>query len=127
MSKRAIALIVTLFAAGLMSANPAWADRGGGRFDRGHGHGNDHRYGHQAFGWGLGLLAGSAILVAATHSRAVMVQTSMPVYAPPAPPLAVYSPPTGHWWYYCAEYGAYYPDVNYCPSGWTKVPATPVQ
>lgn len=135
MSKRAIALIATLFAAGLMSANPAWADRGGGRFDRGqergqaygHAYGNAHRSGHQAWGWGLGLLAGSAILVAAAQPRPVVIHTSIPVHAPPALPLAAYSPPAMQWWYYCARSAGYYPHVNYCPSGWTRVPATPPQ
>jgi len=127
MSRRAIALIVTLFAAGLMAANPAWADRGGDRFDRGHGYANAHRGGHHAWGWGLGLLAGTAILVAASQPRTVAVPSPIAVYAPPAPPLAVYSPPTMHWWYYCAQSGGYYPHVNYCPSGWSRVPATPLQ
>lgn len=26
-------------------------------------------------------------------------------------------------WYYCAESGAYYPDVSECPAGWQRVPA----
>jgi len=125
MSKRTIALIAALFAAGLMSANPAWADRGGGRFDRGHGHGTVHRGGHSAWGLGLGLLAGTALLVAATQPRAAVIHSPIAVYAPPAPPVAAYSPPSAHWWYYCAQSGAYYPHVNYCPSGWSRVPATP--
>ena len=120
MSKRTISMIAALFAAGLMSANPAWADRGGGRFDRGNGHG------HSGWGWGLGLLAGTAILVAATQPRPVVVQSTIPAYLPPAPPLAVYSPPAARWWYYCAQSAGYYPHINYCPSGWTKVPATPL-
>ncbi|TRZ68302.1 MAG: hypothetical protein D4S02_03955 [Rhodocyclaceae bacterium] len=127
MSKRTIALIAALFAAGLMSANPAWADRGGGRFDRGHGYGDAHRGGNQAWGWGLGLLAGTAILVAATQPRPVVIGSPVQVYGPPAPRFAVYSPPAVQWWYYCAQSAAYYPHVNYCPSGWTKVPATPMQ
>lgn len=127
MSKRTIALIAALFAAGLMAGNPAWADRGGGRFDRGHGYGNRHHNAHQAWGWGLGLLAGSAILVAAAQPRPVLIQTSIPVYAPPAPPVALYSPPTVQWWYYCSQSAGYYPHVNYCPSGWTKMPAAPMQ
>ena len=129
MSKRTSALFAALFAAGLVSAHPAWADRGGGRFDRGHAHGNAHRGGFPAWGVGLGLLAGTAILVAASQPRPVVVQPAVPVYLPPAPAVAAYSysPPSVQWWYYCAQSGGYYPHVNYCPSGWSKVPATPVR
>jgi hypothetical protein len=35
-----------------------------------------------------------------------------PYYAPP--------PPAGYW-YYCPAYGAYYPYVASCPSGWQLV------
>lgn len=129
MSKLMKTLIATLLAAGLMSGNPAWADRGNMRFDRGHdrGHGHGYRPGPNAWGWGLGLLAGSAILVAAAQPRPVLIQTSIPAYAPPAPPVALYSPPTVQWWYYCSQSAGYYPYVNYCPSGWAKVPAMPLQ
>ena len=36
-----------------------------------------------------------------------------PYYGPPAPPPGVL--------YYCAAYGAYYPYVSECPSGWQMV------
>ncbi|MFA6314723.1 MAG: hypothetical protein WCV99_24120 [Sterolibacterium sp.] len=133
MSKRATTLIAALFAAGLLSGSPAWADRGNARFDHRNVHpdrGNvrfDRGRGHvsNAWGLGLGLLAGSAILLAATQPGRVVAAPPLQVYAPP-PPVAVYSPPTLHWWYYCAQSAGYYPYVNYCPSGWTKAPATPL-
>ena len=125
-----LALAATLVAASAMAGAPAWADRGNAGFNRDRGGGHferDHgdRQGHNAWGWGLGLLAGSAILIAATQPRPMVVQTAMPAFAPPAPPLAVYSPPSAEWWYYCATSAAYYPYVTYCPSGWAKVPAAP--
>jgi hypothetical protein len=36
-----------------------------------------------------------------------------PYYGPTAPPPGV--------WYYCPAYGAYYPYVSECPSGWQTV------
>lgn len=33
-------------------------------------------------------------------------------YAPPAPPQV---------WYFCPDYGQYYPQVNNCPSPWVRV------
>ena len=140
MSKRATTLIAALFAAGSMFGNPAWADRGNARFDHRNAH-FEHRNAHSdrgnfrferghghvpnAWGWGLGLLAGSAVLLAATQPRQVVVAPSFQAYAPPPAPLAVYSEPSQQWWYYCAESAAYYPHVRYCPSGWARTPAMP--
>lgn len=143
MSKRATALIATLFAAGTMATAPAWADRGYAHFDRRDAHfdrhdarfgrhdahferGRAYGYDRNAWGWGLGLLAGSAILLAASQPRPVVISPPVQVYRLAASPSAAYSPSAVQWWYYCAQSGGYYPNVNYCPSGWTKVPATPL-
>ncbi|MCX7172868.1 MAG: hypothetical protein NT159_02845 [Proteobacteria bacterium] len=145
MSKLTAALMATLLATGAMVGTPAWADRGNAnfdhrngnfdrgddRYDRGRGHGYSRGYsrgyghGDNAWGWGLGLLAGSAILLAASEPRRVFVSAPVSVYAPPAPPLAVYAQPSVQWWYYCSASASYFPYVNYCPSGWTRVPAMP--
>lgn len=128
MSNRTRALLAVLVMVASISANQAWADRGG-RFDRGHGfeRSADRGRGHgpHMLGWGLGLLAGSAVLLAASQPRPVVVAAPPVIYAPPVASVAVYSPPAVQWWYYCAQQGAYYPHVNYCPSGWSKVPAIP--
>ncbi|MDY0039547.1 MAG: hypothetical protein RBS57_04495 [Desulforhabdus sp.] len=43
-----------------------------------------------------------------------------PVYVEPAPqPAEAYS------WYYCQNPRGYYPYVEHCPGGWTKVPPSP--
>jgi len=137
------ALLATMFAAGAVA--PAWADRGHGHFGRdygehGHGrHGRDYRHGHDYRGWGLGLLAGTAIILAATERRPVYyaapVYAAPPVYIPPpvvvvqrAPVVAV-PPPQAYvepaWWYYCAPAADYYPYVQTCPAGWTRVSPAP--
>lgn len=55
-------------------------------------------------------------------------------YQPPAAtvPPPVYTPPEGSgaqeeaaYWYHCREPEGYYPYVQECPSGWTKVTPTP--
>jgi len=46
-----------------------------------------------------------------------------PVYAYP-PPTAYarsYAPPEPAYWYYCPDYGVYYPYVQQCPTEWLKV------
>jgi hypothetical protein len=44
-----------------------------------------------------------------------------PAYYYPAPyPAPYYALPPGYW-YYCPAYGAYYPYVTDCPSGWQPV------
>jgi hypothetical protein len=45
---------------------------------------------------------------------------SAPVVVPS--PVYVTSPPTAYW-YYCPNYGAYYPSVPTCPQPWVPVPA----
>lgn len=115
-----------------LAISPAWADRHGHHHGR-HGGGSDDK----RILWGLGLLLGTAVLVAATSPP--------PVYHPPAAPAPLYPapayamppalavpgpPPTPlaveqNWWYYCAPAAAYYPYVGYCPSGWTRVAAPP--
>jgi hypothetical protein len=58
----------------------------------------------------------------------VTVPTSPPVYIEQqtAPPVSTGGSPfeTG-WWYYCKNPAGYYPYVERCPDGWTKVPPRP--
>ena len=115
---------------GSLAISPAWADRDGHRsgvtvhrsggvaVHRSSGHG------HNAVGWGLGILAGTAIILAATSQPRV--------YHPPVVVERVYVPPPvmapapvyvrqQSYWYYCAPAGGYYPYVSSCPATWMKV------
>ena len=131
-------LVATVFAAGAVAGTPAWADRGHdyGRGGEARGHGGGHAY----WGWGLGLLAGTAIVLAATEPRPVYYQppayVAPPVYVQPPVVMiertpAVVAPPAQPayaeqaWWYYCTAQGGYYPYVRTCPSGWTRVSPIP--
>jgi len=120
------ALVATVFAASALAGPPVWAERG-------HGH---HRHfqhrSHQNY-WGWGMLAGTAVLLAAamppTVYRPVVpapvyVQPRVVVAPPPAvAPAPVYAEQSG--WYYCYNPAGYYPYVPSCPSGWTRVEPTP--
>lgn len=142
MSKLSAALVAVVFATSAVTVNPAWADRGFGR--SGYGapsrqfHADNYRdrgnHDRRNNGWaiGLGLLAGTAILLAAAEPRPVIssqpvaVYTSRPaVYVTPAPSPTVYVAPPTQWWYYCAQPAGYYPYVNQCLTGWTKVTPRP--
>lgn len=117
-------LIAVLSAA---TVSPAWADRYE-RHDRGHGHrGGEHS--RNVFGWGLGLLAGTAIILAATsqprvYSPPLVVEPIYPqrpvIVRPSVSPAPVYAQQQDYW-YYCADAGSYYPYVQSCPAGWMKV------
>ena len=128
-------LAATVFAASIVACPSAWADRGNGHY--GHGY---EGHGHGYWGWGLGLLAGTALFLAATEPRpvyypppayvappvyypprAVVVPSAPVVVAPPAQPVYVEQA----WWYYCTRPAGYYPYVQTCPSGWTRVSPTP--
>jgi hypothetical protein len=113
-----------------VAISPSWADPfGHHRARHGH-HGGGYR--HNALGWGLGLLAGTAVIAVATnHSRAYYhypavaaapVYWPQPVIAPPVvvAPAPVYAQPQNYW-YYCAQAGGYYPYVRSCPAGWMRV------
>jgi hypothetical protein len=52
----------------------------------------------------------------------VVVQQSPPVYVQPAP-----QPEGSYYWYYCQSAQGYYPYVQQCPTGWTKVSPSPAQ
>lgn len=112
-------LLISLLA--ILSATPAYADRGGGR---GAGH-----FGGHGGGWGWGglwvvpALIGGAILYDVTRPQTVYVQPAPVAYAPNyAPAMAASSV---QYWYFCPAANAYYPYVTSCPSGWQSVPATP--
>ncbi|MDO8788731.1 MAG: hypothetical protein Q7J42_11725 [Sulfuritalea sp.] len=156
MARLSAALLALVFATGSVAVTPAWADRGGSRFDRGRpvyqsGHQSRHqppalgRRDHRDNGWivGLGLLAGTAILLSATESRQVAYSTPVQVYSPPPvysslpavlyrgepagypPPVSAYAKPTSQWWYYCAQPAGYYPHVQQCSAAWTRVSPQP--
>jgi hypothetical protein len=134
---------LTVLAIGLtvaiLACTPAWADRG---YDHG-GYGHHGSYGghvDSGWGWGLGLLLGTAIFLEATQPRPVYY--SAPAYA--APPVYVQQPivmatpvtyaPTParqpaiaeqSWWYFCSSSASYYPYVRNCPEGWTRVSPVP--
>ena len=115
------AVLVAIISA--VAVAPAWADRYGHQA-RGYGRGGGG-YSHNAFGWGLGILAGTAVILAATSQPrayypsvvAGPVYLRQPVIAPPAPAYAQQQ----DYWYYCAQAGGYYPYVQSCPAGWMKV------
>ncbi len=99
----------------ILSASPAYADRG-----RGGG------WGHGGWGWGgawiVPAVIGSAIVYDLTRPQPYYVQPT-PVYAPAYAPVMVSPAPQS--WYFCAAANAYYPYVTSCPSGWQAVSATP--
>ena len=111
-----------------VAISPAWADRSG-HHRAGHGQ-NGGGYRHNAFGWGLGILAGTAVILAAASqprayypfAAAAPVYLPQPVIAPPAVvvPAPVYAQQQNYW-YYCAQAGGYYPYVRSCPAGWLRV------
>ena len=137
MSKLTAALVAVVFATGTAIGTPAWAERGDFYSGRGHPVNHFPASSHRdrgGDGWliGLGLLAGTAILLAANEPRPVVssppvvVYSSRPaIYLPPAPSETAYASPTNQWWYYCAQPAGYYPYVNQCSTGWTKVTPRP--
>ena len=50
-----------------------------------------------------------------------------PAYTYPTPTVYAqsYVPPEPAYWYYCTDYGAYYPYVQRCPTEWLKVVPQP--
>ena len=108
--------LLILFLA-ILSAAPAYADRGGGR---------GGGWGHGGWGWGgawiLPAVIGSAIVYDLTRPQPYYVQPTT-VYAPGYAPVMVSPAPQS--WYFCAAANAYYPYVTSCPSGWQAVSATP--
>lgn len=104
---------------GAVGVSPAWADR-----YRHHHHHHGGGHGHNAVGWGLGILAGSAVLLAATSQPRAYYPpvVAEPVYVQPpvVVPVPAYAP-RQNYWYYCAQAGGYYPYVASCPAGWMKV------
>ncbi len=129
-------LLKSMFVAVVVSSmvvSPAWADR------YGH-HGGGHGGGRG--GWGPGLLFGTALYLATTAPRPAYypppVTYSPPIYTQPiyvqqAPVIVQNTLPPPHsastagqdWWYYCGNPVGYYPYVQACPSGWTRVSPTP--
>lgn len=119
--------------AGSLVAPPAWADRYGRPGNHGHGqaghgwkhghHGGHGRNSHNNLGWTVGILAGTAAIIAATNQPRVHYPpvVHQPVYVPaPVVPAPAYRQPQSYW-YYCAQADAYYPYVASCPTGWMKV------
>jgi hypothetical protein len=144
MSKLSTALVAVIFATGTVAGTPAWAERGLGHFERGghpvrhfqpgghRSHGNHGNHGGNGWAVGLGLLAGTAILLAATQPRPVISSPPTVVYQAqptillaPVPASSSYSSDASQWWYHCAQPAGYYPYVTQCQSGWNRVPARP--
>jgi hypothetical protein len=151
MSKLTAALTAAVFATGTLAGTPARADRWNEHHDRGH-FANRHvevsRHEHHDRGdgrWivGLGLLAGTAMLLAATEPRPAVYAPPVAVYSPPvysppprvvvyrpeppvyAPPAPAYAVPADRWWYYCRQPAGYFPYVQQCSSGWTRIAPQP--
>jgi hypothetical protein len=112
-------LAAGLFAATLLAAAlPASAGGRGDRHDRWedyghrpHQHHRHHRPHANPWAWGAaGLALGGAIFA---------IEAAPPVVVAPVvvPPIR----PPGRLWYFCEAYGAYYPQVQYCPGGWRTV------
>jgi hypothetical protein len=70
------------------------------RFHHGHAHRGHHKHPHHGPGFVGGFI--------------------WPAYYPYYYPAPYYAAPPGVW-YYCPAYGAYYPYVTECPSGWQTV------
>lgn len=147
MSKLTAILTAAVFATGTLAGTPAWADRWNEHHDRGHftnrhfaGDHREHRdHGDGRWMLGLGLLAGTAMLLAASEPRTVTYSAPVAVYTPPppvspprvvvyrpepvvyAPPAPGYAAPAEQWWYYCRQPAGYFPYVQQCQSGWTRI------
>lgn len=149
MSKLTTTIVAAIFASGAITGAPAWADRGDSRY----GHSErqfpaDRHHDNRDRNWilGLGLLAGTAMMIAATEARPATYTAPVPVYNrpivyatapivvypaepvvyfPPSPPITAYANPGNQWWYYCAQPTGYHPFVKHCPTGWTRVSRIP--
>jgi len=135
----ALCLVITLI--GVMTVNPAWADRfhGGGHYGGGHyggGYGGGYRGGHRGYGYGalglglgLGLGYGIGSYYGGYNNYAysptiVEVPVAPPVYIQQSPAPVVQQAPSNYW-YYCQNPNGYYPYVRECPNGWQQVAPTP--
>ena len=96
---------------------------GSGAAEAGPGHRHHHRHhhhGHHHHGARLAIFA--APLVFAPR----YVYPAQPIYVTPQPPPSFVEQPRPvpaptSYWYYCAEYRAYYPHVQSCPGAWQQV------
>lgn len=79
------------------------------------GGGHHHR---DRFGmwWGMGPFGFYPYPYSSTPNIVVVPQTTQ---------VTSLTPPTIHFWYYCAAAEEYYPHVPTCPGGWKAVPAVP--
>lgn len=125
-------ILAAVLSAVALASPPVWADRS-------YGHGA-HIKGNSGWGWGLGLLLGTAILLDATQPRPAYYPAQTYVAPPVAiqPPVVMAAPATysalppqqstiaePSWWYYCNSSASYYPYVRNCPEGWTRVSPVP--
>ncbi|MGQ0512293.1 MAG: hypothetical protein ACT4P9_16950 [Betaproteobacteria bacterium] len=114
---RRIAALVAVLLIGVLASESAFA--------RGR-HG--HRHGHFGLHLSFPLVAAPLLYYPYRH-----YYYPPPVYVVPAPPqpqvwIERDSPdvlPSGSWWYYCPDSGAYYPYVGQCPGGWQRVAPQP--
>jgi hypothetical protein len=102
-------------------SSPAFAR---GHSGGGHGGGHNASVGRSVSGpvHHYGGRAASGVFVGAALA-APLIMASPRYYYPP--PRYSPAPPQPAYWYFCPEYNAYYPYVQYCPSGWQPVPARP--
>lgn len=94
---------------------------GGGRFRGGHGGGQwrHHYRGHDHFRSSIIIGASPVVVTPWVVERYPRYPA---VVDPPREYLYVAPPPTEPgYWYYCSDAGRYYPDVQSCPDGWTRV------
>ena len=83
-----------------------------------HGHRHHHGGGWWGPALGVGLVLGSAAIVANAYSPPPRPVVLMP-------PPTVVTPQVANVWYFCADTNSYYPQTQTCPSGWRVVPASP--
>ncbi|TBR15531.1 hypothetical protein [Rugosibacter aromaticivorans] len=121
---KSLKLLFVMAALGLASIGSAWADRGHGSHDWGHGQG----WGHGYFGIAIDPWAPwyypPIYYPPAYYPQTVVIQPSPSVYIEqpdPAPAPAEQA----NYWYYCGKSKTYYPYVKACPSGWQRVTPQP--
>jgi hypothetical protein len=128
--KRSKALLMAaVMAATSVAGTSAWADHdhyggehhGGDHYYGGEHYGSGHHHDGRAFGWGAGLVLGSALLWAATRPPTVVYREPVPVMVAPPPVYMAPPPPADGWWYFCRASGAYYPYAHSCPGAWERV------
>ncbi len=109
------------------------------RHDARHWHSGAWRHGHHGnrLGWWWVVGGLSYAYARPVYPYPDPYRPSVVVIEQPAPPVVYQAPPPApsmppvaapapvQYWYYCEGAKGYYPYVPACPTGWSKVPATP--